>query len=85
MRLLLFFNLSDNSQYIYLAKPWIIGISSIEFGQRCQVLRFARSYYAYAVNITVLRAAVKNYGFLILKFFFFQFFFNFKLESSNIT
>ena len=55
--------------------------------QRCQVLRFVRSYYAYAANIMVLRAAVQNYGFLILKgfFFFSNFFFYFKLKSLNIT
>ena len=39
-------------------------------------------YYAYAVNITMLRAVVKNYGFL--KFFYFILFY-FKLESSNIA
>ena len=39
-------------------------------------------YYAYAVNITMLRAVVKNYGFL--KFFYFILFY-FKLESSNIV
>ena len=39
--------------------------------QRCQVLRFVRNYFAYAANITVLRATFKKFKFLILKFFFF--------------
>ena len=44
--------------------------------QRCHVLRLVCNYYAHMGNITVLRAAVKNYRFLILKFFFFQIFFS---------
>ena len=51
--------------------------------QKCQVLRFVHNYYAFTVNITVLQTTVRNYGFLILKFFFN--FFNFKWETSNIT
>ena len=43
---------------------------NVGYMQRCQVLRFVRNYYACAANITVLRAAVKNYGFLILSFSF---------------
>ena len=39
------------------------------YSQRCQVFRFVHNYYACAANITVLRAAVKNYRFLIFKFF----------------
>ena len=73
--------------YVFVAKLSLFIVQRqyvIHFVQKCQVLRFARNYYAYAVNITVLRAAVKNYGFLILKFFF-LIFLNFKLENSNIA
>ena len=52
--------------------------------QRCQILRFVRNYYTYEVNITMLWAAVKKYGFLILNIFFSPFL-NFKLESLNIA